>query len=242
MDIRVINLDRALDRKQSVETQFRQFGLEWTFVSAVDGENHDLSAFERFLKVNPLLLRPLLPGEIGCFASHYRLWQECVATQKPLLIIEDDCILQDGILDVIAELPGLLGSYPYIRLAGHIRRRHSLLRKLPDGRSLVRLGKGPHGTVAYAIAPEAAERLIRHATVWNWPVDNYIDTFWLHGIRPIAIHPYPVRPGPFPSMVASRRAVRQGQRRFVRSSRALYRHTHTVRRWLYKLTPAWQRP
>jgi glycosyl transferase family 25 len=242
LDIRVINLDRALDRKQSVETQFRQFGLEWTFVSAVDGQNHDLSAFERFLDVNPLLFRPLVPGEIGCFASHYRLWQECVATQRPLLIIEDDCILKDGIKDVIAGLPGLLGSHPYIRLAGHAPRRHSLLRKLPDGRSLVRLCKGPLGTVAYAIAPEAAERLIRHANVWSRPVDNYIDTFWVHGVRPIAIQPYPIRPGPFPSMLAERWTFRQAQHRPVRLSRALYRHTQSIRRWLYKLTPAWQRP
>jgi glycosyl transferase family 25 len=241
LDIRVINLERALDRKQSVEAQFRQFGLEWTFVSAVDGQNHDLSAFEPFLDVNPLLFRPLVPGEIGCFASHYRLWQECVATQKPLLIIEDDCVLEDGIKDVIAGLPGLLVSYPYIRLAGHIPRRHGLLCMLPDGRSLVRLGKGPLGTVAYAIAPEAAERFIRHANVWSRPVDNYIDTFWLHGVLPIAIMPYPIRPGRFPSMVVSHIAVRRAQRRFVRLSRAIYRHTHTVRRWLYKLTPAWQR-
>jgi glycosyl transferase family 25 len=241
LDIRVINLDRAPDRRENVETQFRKQDLAWTFFSAVDGQNHDLSPYRRFLDVNPYLYRPLLSGEIGCFASHYRLWEECVATQTPLLIFEDDCILDDDIKEVAAALPGLLETHPYIRLAGHIPRRGSVLRKLATGRSLARLNRGPHGTVAYAIAPAAAERLIRHADLWNRPVDNYIDTFWLHGVLPIAVQPYPVRPGRFPSMVfAGRPTLRYAQRRVHRVSRSLYRKTQTIRRWLLKLTPAWQ--
>jgi|694.fasta_scaffold08783_12 hypothetical protein len=33
--------------------------------------------------------------ERACFYSHFRLWQESVFTNKPILILEHDCILQD---------------------------------------------------------------------------------------------------------------------------------------------------
>ena len=30
------------------------------------------------------------PGIIGCFDSHYRLWQKCCQLKEPILIMEDD--------------------------------------------------------------------------------------------------------------------------------------------------------
>jgi GR25 family glycosyltransferase involved in LPS biosynthesis len=30
------------------------------------------------------------PGEMGCFDSHYRLWEKCVELNEPIMIFEDD--------------------------------------------------------------------------------------------------------------------------------------------------------
>ena len=34
----------------------------------------------------------LRPGVIGCFYSHYRLWQKCIELDEPILVFEDDVI------------------------------------------------------------------------------------------------------------------------------------------------------
>jgi len=57
---------------------------------------------------------------------------------------------------------------------------------------LVRYRKGPVGTQCYAISPDGARALLRHADRWTEPVDRYIDRFWLHGVHSYAIHPFPV--------------------------------------------------
>lgn len=32
-------------------------------------------------------------GEMGCFDSHYRLWEKCVELNEPIMILEDDVLL-----------------------------------------------------------------------------------------------------------------------------------------------------
>ncbi len=238
LDIRIINLDRATERRRAVEAQLRERGLDGHFVAAVDGERHDLAEFRPFRTASSFLFRPLERGEVGCFASHYRLWQECVATRRPMLILEDDCVLSEGIGDVVEALPGLLDKYPYIRLAGHRLRRGKVLLGLSGGQSIRRLGKGPLGTGAYAIAAPAAARLLRHAAVWSRPVDNYVDSFWIHGVLPLAIVPYPVGDARTASMIGKTRYVQN--HRLHKLCRQLCRHTHTLRRLTFKLGPAWQ--
>jgi GR25 family glycosyltransferase involved in LPS biosynthesis len=36
------------------------------------------------------------PGVMGCFHSHYKLWQTCVRLNEPILIFEDDVIFERG--------------------------------------------------------------------------------------------------------------------------------------------------
>lgn len=40
------------------------------------------------------------PGVMGCFHSHYRLWQTCVKLGEPILIFEDDVIFERGWIPV----------------------------------------------------------------------------------------------------------------------------------------------
>ena len=49
-----------------------------------------LKYVEKGLKVN------ITETERSCFYSHFRLWQESVFLNRPILILEHDCILQDS--------------------------------------------------------------------------------------------------------------------------------------------------
>jgi glycosyl transferase family 25 len=238
IDIRVINLERALDRRKAVSAQLETLGLAATFVAAVDGQRDDFTKFSRHINdVSPVLHRPLTAGELGCFASHYLLWQECAAREKPMLILEDDCLLGEGAKETVTLLPELLESYPFLRLAGLIPRPIKVLRPLPGGHSLARLAKGPLGTAAYALSPAGAERLLRVAERWREPVDNYVDAFWLHGLLPIAVIPYPVGLTGATSLIGDSRIDSRPHRALCRK---VYRHTQSMRRWIFKLSPVWR--
>ena len=97
MKIVVINLDNRKDRLQTFNTT--NPNLTYERYSAVDGNklsykklsedgfdvNHDW--------IDPLLKTPLTKGEVGCFLSHWNLWNKCIEENESLLILEDDAIL-----------------------------------------------------------------------------------------------------------------------------------------------------
>lgn len=239
MDIRIINLERSPDRRESALRQMAGLGLAATVSKAVDGATVELDRYRPFLPAeNHFVRRSLSGGEIGCFASHHRLWQECVAAGAPMLILEDDCLIAPDARGVIDRLPELLRRFRYVRLSGILPRAFRKVATLPDGRSVALFGKGPLGTVAYALTPEAASGLLAHAMTWREPVDNYIDSFWIHGILPFGILPYPVHFPQGDSLIERSRFDRGS--RLVRFSRRLVRSTHMIRRVAFKASPAWR--
>lgn len=65
-----------------------------------------------------MLGRELSDGEKACFASHYRLWQECVKLNEPIMILEDDVEFSDEFLNHGEEYIDELSKseYEYIRI------------------------------------------------------------------------------------------------------------------------------
>lgn len=239
MDIRIISLERSPERRAAALRQIADLGLGASISTAVDGTTADLDRYRRFAPApHPFLERPLTRGEIGCFASHYHLWQECVATDRPLLILEDDCLVAADARETIDRLPDIVRRYRYVRLAGSIPRATKEVETLPGGRSVALLAKGPHGTVAYALTPEAAALLLVHAATWREPVDHYVDSFWIHGLLPFCIAPYPVGCPCGGSLIEPSRFDRGSG--LVRLSRRIVRIPRTIRRLAFQASPAWR--
>ena len=79
----VINLKDREDRLKL----FRSCNpkIDFEVVSAVDGKQVSyLKILELGFDVNhdwidPLLNTPLTKGEVGCFLSHWRIWEKCIA-------------------------------------------------------------------------------------------------------------------------------------------------------------------
>jgi GR25 family glycosyltransferase involved in LPS biosynthesis len=90
----VINLERRVDRRKIFINQKPKF--EYEFFKAYDGR--DFSYMQnRVLKswVDPSRGTTTTDGEIGCFLSHYALWEKCVKLNEPIVIFEDDVELFD---------------------------------------------------------------------------------------------------------------------------------------------------
>ncbi|WP_131129263.1 glycosyltransferase family 25 protein [Helicobacter pylori] len=64
----------------------------------------------------------LLPREFGCYLSHYFLWKECVKTNQPVVILEDDTVLESNFMQALEDC--LKSPFDFVRLYGHYWRGH----------------------------------------------------------------------------------------------------------------------
>ncbi|XP_055383197.1 glycosyltransferase 25 family member-like [Condylostylus longicornis] len=95
--IYMINLNRRPERKHKMELQFREMGLIVERFEATDGREIKFDDLESMgVKIlpnyeDPILRRKIKIGEIGCFLSHYKIWEKIIELgQKEVLIFEDD--------------------------------------------------------------------------------------------------------------------------------------------------------
>jgi len=103
MRVRVISLKDRRDRqKQFVENNSDLLcNHDWTWLDAVEGKKLNYALLQRMgfdtdkNWRDPLLKRTLTWGEVGCFLSHYMLWEECADSDEPILVLEDDAILKE---------------------------------------------------------------------------------------------------------------------------------------------------
>ncbi|MGL2491849.1 glycosyltransferase family 25 protein [Helicobacter pylori] len=55
--------------------------------------------------------------EFGCYLSHYLLWKECVKTNQPIVILEDDVALESNFMQALEDC--LKSPFDFVRLYGH---------------------------------------------------------------------------------------------------------------------------
>ena len=97
-----INLDRAADRRESMESQIAQLGLDFTRIRATTGDALDPELIKRYDERARMHEFPfgLIPNEHACVHSHLRALKAYLDTGAPYgLICEDDCIFEPGFRD-----------------------------------------------------------------------------------------------------------------------------------------------
>jgi len=94
----VINLARHTSRRANVTQELSSHNISFSFIDAVDGTNLTNSELSR--NATALARWFMTPGMIGCFLSHRRCWEKCVRSGKPLLVFEDDVVLDEKFGDV----------------------------------------------------------------------------------------------------------------------------------------------
>lgn len=179
----VISLPEATQRRQHVARQLDRPGVEYQFFDAVDGRKgeHPLLArlnYARFLSQHG---RPALAGEVGCYASHYLVWERCLALNEPIVVMEDDFELGADAVESLAVASQLAEQYPFIRLEDTTKKPCVLLWR--KGKyQLVRFLKIPQCLTCYQITPEAARAFIQASSEFSYPVDVFIRNQYLHRV------------------------------------------------------------
>lgn len=201
----VINLARSPDRMQAMDDQLRRLGIPYERFAAIDGQGTDAAPFLPRVGTDRRKAMALTPGEVGCFASHWLLWQRCAEGNEAFLILEDDLILEPAFPEALrAAADAISAGRRLVRLYAFYRRKYWTIGPLGHGYSLVRYVKGPKGMQAYMLCPDAAQRLVSAASVWREPVDFFLDRYWVHGIPPLGVLPVRVDHAPVVSDVGDR--------------------------------------
>lgn len=93
----MINLLRRPERRIKMERSFQELGLDVEHVPAIDGQILTTEYLDeldvKFLPgyADPFHNRPMTKGEIGCFLSHFMIWERQVDEElNEILILEDD--------------------------------------------------------------------------------------------------------------------------------------------------------
>ncbi|PDW74860.1 glycosyltransferase family 25 protein [Helicobacter pylori] len=121
---------RRLDTEKLVLESNEKFKGRCVFqiFDAISPKHEDFEKFVQELYDSSSLLKSdwfhsdycyqeLLPQEFGCYLSHYLLWKECVKTNQPVVILEDDVTLESNFMQALEDC--LKNPFDFVRLYGH---------------------------------------------------------------------------------------------------------------------------
>ena len=97
MKIVVISLKGSERRRANMRKQLSDSGLAFEFFDAVSG--HDALDHVHHYDDGEFIRncgRSATANEIGCYASHLAVWEQCAQGTEPFLILEDDARLDPG--------------------------------------------------------------------------------------------------------------------------------------------------
>ncbi len=118
---------RRLDTEKLVSESNEKFKGRCVFqiFDAISPKHEDFEKFVQELYDAPSLLQSdlyhyigtgLTLPELGCYLSHYLLWKECVKTNQPVVILEDDAALESNFMQALEDC--LKSPFDFVRLNG----------------------------------------------------------------------------------------------------------------------------
>jgi GR25 family glycosyltransferase involved in LPS biosynthesis len=124
------------------------------------------------------------PGVVGCFYSHYSLWEKCVQLNEPIMIFEDDVKFYRGWNPVAFDGVLILS----LGKSSFLSEPNKTYLENPAGvpRAVPWKNFSMPGASGYALTPDAALGLIKFYRPYWYPADNAINQY----IAPMYIHNY----------------------------------------------------
>ncbi|WP_305845561.1 glycosyltransferase family 25 protein [Photobacterium kishitanii] len=185
--IYVINMASSTIRKENITKQLHSLDLNFSIFNAVNGKESDHPLFAMYDDSLSQTYRgkSLSKGQLGCYASHYLLWQKCVELNQPIIILEDDALIYPKpFMDIINNMPLLTKKYECIRLFDNKRSNFFKLKQmiLPHT-SIYKFSKGHMSTTGYLLTLAGAKKLLKYSNKWYMAVDIYMDRFWVNQLE-----------------------------------------------------------
>lgn len=200
--IYVINLEKSNERRAFISNQFEKLPqkVSYTFFKAVYGKeepNHPL-----FAKYNPEKRfhrkgHYMNLSQLGCFASHYLLWQKCIELNQGIIVLEDDAIIHSNFTEVVNFISSDENKFEFFWLSPPApARRNQKGKEIYNSKSfsISKYKQGWGNTTGYFITPKAAKKLLSYCQEWIYEVDITMERYWENQIDYLALAPFCVEP------------------------------------------------
>lgn len=205
----VISLRKSFARRAHASEQLSALRTDYDFVDGVVGADY-ADHFEAVSDRRFLLNTGRIPtlGELGCYASHRKAWRRCIEMRRPVIVLEDDFLLNSHFPRALKIVARFIDRYGFLRLEGE-RRADKEIEEPIGAYQVWRYRSAPQGAMAYAISAATAASLYGHSKIAEAPVDVFIKTFWRHGVPLFGLTPYCVGESPvsLPSTIGERHSA-----------------------------------
>lgn len=192
LDVRVISLTKATERRRLIKQQFDMLPRPWSFFDAQTGLDHPGLIYDE-TRVRRHFGQTLTRPQLAVWSSHCAVMSDFLETSDSdyLLVFEDDVIY-----DTAFPLDDLLGfcrgqDINYIRLYGMYAARSTQLSFFFD-RAVIRYKSSPLGAQAYVVSKQGARAMLRACADVICSIDIAMDTFWKTGLPIYSVFPFPV--------------------------------------------------
>lgn len=181
-EIYMINLKRRTERRVKMEATLRELGLDYVPFEAVDGKTlTDEVLLQKGITLlpeytDPYHKRPMTMGEIGCFLSHYTIWERMVLEhQEEVLVLEDDIRFEPFFVERASEMmreAREIGGWDLIYFGRKRLQENEAFIK--DSESFVKVSY-TYWTLGYVISLEGAKKLLAAEPLKRLlPVDEFL--------------------------------------------------------------------
>ncbi|MCZ4255916.1 glycosyltransferase family 25 protein [Sulfitobacter sp. G21635-S1] len=163
------------------------------------------------------------PGEVGCFLSHRKCWQEIAVGPDPfVLIAEDDLVIDPAPWDrAMALVAAHAGVESFIRLPAKDREHRQVVLAEDGGAALFLPRVIGLQTVCQVVGRGAARRLLAATERQDRPVDTTLQMHWVTGQPIHTIWPSGV--GEMPGASTIQKKTRASGKLMREIRRAIYR-------------------
>ncbi|MDC1450394.1 glycosyltransferase family 25 protein [Candidatus Thioglobus sp.] len=159
MQIFVINLPDAVNRRKLQKDQLTKLGLEYKILIATSFEDISEATYKKHYFD---WQRPLRKTEVACYFSHRSAWKRVIKNNKPALILEDDAILSKTLPELLDSL-NMIQNTDLINLENRSRKKFvsKSYTDIACGSKLLTLYQDRTGAAGYILWPTGAKKLIQ---------------------------------------------------------------------------------
>ena len=159
----VISLQRRTDRKKEF---YKNNLINYEFIEAIDYKRlNNFIVDENFR--DPFKNRPVLKSEVACFLSHKKAWEKCLELNKPVIILEDDAVINKHWDEEY--YTSLINKYNFIYLQKNENEPTEVI-SIDDK---LEIPSYPYNLTGYIIKPSTAKVLLNNINKII-PADEYI--------------------------------------------------------------------
>lgn len=190
----LINLRRDQGRLARMTAELSRLGLEFERIDAVHGLDMPEWLKPYFLNAEGQVASGLLPGEVGCYASHLLASAIVAHRGVPALVLEDDLQIPDDFPGLLRSFSSLPDGWDIVRLSNPHKRACFRVAELPGRYSLVKFSRVPPSTGAYLLSPSGARKFLGWKRLRSLPVDQDLRRTWDCKLATYGVYPQPIIP------------------------------------------------